>query len=149
MTTKVIFGKKNTANCNGELSGTLISAQTAVWFGKLVLPRQTRYWYQRGHGGAPGVLRFALRQWYTCEPAASILSASDRKVLARMCQSPPIASNSIAFGPVMPIVQLDAKPVLLSTYISQQNAAEPPANHSNPLERCWVVDRYSSVSAES
>ena len=27
----------------------------------------------------------------------------------------------------MPIVQLDAKPVLLSTYISQQNAAEPPA----------------------
>ena len=45
----------------------------------------------------------------------------------RMCQSPPIASNSIAFGPVMPTVQLDAKPVLLSTYISQQNAAKPPA----------------------
>ena len=64
-----------------SLSGTLISAQTAVWFGKLVLPRQTRYWYQRGHGGALGVLRFALRQWYTCEPAASIWSASDRKVL--------------------------------------------------------------------
>jgi hypothetical protein len=41
-----------------------------------------------------------------------------------MCQSPPIASNSIAFGPVMHIVQLDAKPVLLSTYISQQNAAK-------------------------
>ena len=82
MTTMIIFGKKNTANCNGELGGTLISAQTAVWFGKLMLPRQTRYWYQRGHGGAPGVLRFALRQWYSCEPAASILSASDRKVLA-------------------------------------------------------------------
>ena len=47
-----------------------------------MLSRQIRYWYQRGHGGAPGVLRFALRQWYTCEPAASILSASDRKVLA-------------------------------------------------------------------
>ena len=64
-----------------SLSGTLISAQTAVWFGKLVLPRQTRYWYQRRHGGAPGVLRFALRQWYSCEPTASILSASDRKLL--------------------------------------------------------------------
>ena len=62
------------------MSGTLISAQTAVWFGKLVLPQQTRYWYQRGHSGAPGVLRFALRQWYLCEPAASILSALDRKV---------------------------------------------------------------------
>ena len=36
MTTMIIFGKKNTANCNGELSGTLISAQAAVWFGKLV-----------------------------------------------------------------------------------------------------------------
>ena len=40
------------------------------------------------------------------------------------CQSPPIASNSIAFGPVMPIVQLDAKPVLLSTYIYLENAAK-------------------------
>ena len=81
MMTIFIFGKKNTTNCYGEMSGTLISAQTTVWFGKLVLPRQTRYRYQRGHGGAPGVLRFALRQWYSCEPAASILSASDRKVL--------------------------------------------------------------------
>ena len=83
MTTMIIFGKNNIANCYGELSGTLISAQTVVRFGKLELPRQTRYWYQRGHGGAPGVLRFALQQWYTSEPAASsILSASDRKVLA-------------------------------------------------------------------
>ena len=87
MTTTAIFRKKNTANCNGELSGTLISAQTAVWFGKLVLSRQTRYWYQRGHGGAPGVLRFALRQWYTCEPAASILSGSDRKVLVECARA--------------------------------------------------------------
>ena len=82
MTTKIMFGKKNTAKCYGEMSGTLISAQTAAWFGKLELPQQTRYWYQRGHRGASGVLRFALRQWYTCEPSASILSASDRKVLA-------------------------------------------------------------------
>ena len=81
ITTKIIFGEKNTANCYGEMSGTLISAQTAVWFDKLALLRQTRYWYQRGHGGALGVLRFALRQWYSCEPAASILSASDHKVL--------------------------------------------------------------------
>jgi hypothetical protein len=87
MTTKVIFGKKNTANCNGELGGTLISAQTAVWFGKLMLPRQTRYWYQRGHGGALGVLRFALRQWYSCEPAASILSGSGRKVLVECARA--------------------------------------------------------------
>ena len=43
MTSYSIFRKKNTANCYGEVSGTLISAQTAVWFGKLVLPRQTRY----------------------------------------------------------------------------------------------------------
>ena len=73
-------GKRILQLSMASFSGTLISAQTAVWFGKLVLSRQTRYWYQRGHGGAPGVLRFALRQWYTCEPAASILSASDRKV---------------------------------------------------------------------
>ena len=39
----IIFGEKNTANCYGELGGTPISAQTAVWFGKLELPRQTRY----------------------------------------------------------------------------------------------------------
>ena len=45
-----------------QCSPSVISAQTAVWFGKLVLPRKPRYWYQRGHGGAPGVLRFALRQ---------------------------------------------------------------------------------------
>ena len=81
MKTKIIFGEKNTANCYGEMSGTLISAQTAVWFGKLELPRQTRYWYQRGHRGALGVLRITLRQWYTYEHAASILSALDRKVL--------------------------------------------------------------------
>ena len=74
-------GKRILQLSMASFSGTLISAQTAVWFGKLVLSRQTRYWYQRGHGGAPGVLRFALRQWYTCEPAASILIASDRKVL--------------------------------------------------------------------
>ena len=81
VTTKIIFGKKNTAECYGKMSGTLISAQTVAWFGKLELPRQTRYWYQRGHRGVPGMLRTALRQWYTCEPAASILSAPDRKVL--------------------------------------------------------------------
>ena len=152
MTTTAIFRKKNTANCNGELSGTLISAQTAVWFGKLVLPRQTRYWYQRGHGGAPGVLRFALRQKYTCEPGTRSFDFEwlGSQSACRMCQSPPIASNSIAFGPVMPTVQLVAKPVLLSTYISQQNAAEPPANHSNPLERSLLgMDRYSSVAAKS
>ena len=87
MTSKSILRKKNIANCYGEVSGTLISAQTAVWFGKLVLSRQTRYWYQRGHGGAPGVLRFALRQWYSCEPAASILSASDRKLLVECARA--------------------------------------------------------------
>ena len=87
MTTNSIFGEKNTANCYGEMSGTLISAQTAVWFGKLVLPRQTRDWYQRGHGGAPGVLRIALRQWYSCEPVASISSASDRKVLVEYARA--------------------------------------------------------------
>ena len=64
------------------MSGTLISAQTAVCFSKLELPRQTRYWYQRGHHGALGVPRIALRQWYVYEPAASVLSVSDRKVLA-------------------------------------------------------------------
>ena len=43
MTSLSIFRKKSIANCYGEVSGTLISAQTAVWFGKLVLSRQTRY----------------------------------------------------------------------------------------------------------
>ena len=131
------------------MSGTLISAQTAVWFGKLVLPRQTRYWYQRGHGGAPGVLRFALRQWYSCEPAASILSASDRKVLVECASSPPIASNSIANGPVMPTVQLDAKPVLLSTYISQQNAAKPAAMYSASLTASFGRDPLPLTSQTS
>ena len=42
----------------------------------------------------------------------------------RMCQSPPIASNSIANGPVTPTVQLVAKPVLLSAYIYLENAAK-------------------------
>ena len=115
-----------------SLSGTLISAQTAVWFGMLVLPRQTRYWYQRGHGGAPGVLRFALRQWYPCEPAASILSASDRKVLVECARAHQLHRTVlIAFGPVMPIVQLDAKPVLLSTYIYLENAAKLVAIYSH------------------
>ena len=101
VTTTAIFRKKNTANCNGELSGTLISAQTTVWFGKLVLPRQTRYWYQRGHGGAPGVLRFALRQWYmVCMRTRSMdFECLGSQSACRMCQSPPIASNSSTFGP--------------------------------------------------
>ena len=127
MTTKIIFEKKNTANCYGKMSGTLISAQTAVWFGKLVLPRQTRYWYQRGHGGAPSVLRFALRQLYTCEPAASIFECLGSQSAWESRCSPPIASNGNVFGLMMSTVQLDAKAVLLSTYISQQNAARPPA----------------------
>jgi hypothetical protein len=48
-----------------------------------------------------------------------------------MCQSPPIASNGIAFGPVMPTVQLVAKPVLLSTYIYLENAAKLVAIYSH------------------
>ena len=71
------------------------------------------------------MLRFALRQWYSCEPAASILSASvGSQTACRMCQSPPIASNSIANGPVAPTVQLVAKPVLLSAYNYLENAAK-------------------------
>ena len=42
----------------------------------------------------------------------------------RLCQSPPIASNSIENGPVTPTVQLDAKSVLLSAYIYLENAAK-------------------------
>ena len=49
----------------------------------------------------------------------------------------------------MPIVQLDAKPVLLSTYISQQNAAEPPAISQQPTGALLGMDRYSSVAAKS
>ena len=125
MTTMIIFEKKNIANCNGELSGTLISAQTTVWFGKLVLSRQTRYWYQRGHGGAPGVLRLALRQWYTIMRTRSMnCECLGSQSACLGCQSQPIASNSIAFGPVMPTVQLVAKPVLLSTYIYLEKAAK-------------------------
>ena len=42
----------------------------------------------------------------------------------RVCQSPPIASNSSPFGPVVPIVQLGAKQVLLGTYIYLEKAAK-------------------------
>ena len=122
MTTKIIFGKKNIANCYGEVSDTLISAQTAVWFGKLVLPRQTRYWYQRGHGGAPGVLRFATVVFMRTRSIDFECLGSQSA--CRMCQSPPIASNSIANGPVTPTVQLVATPVLLSAYIYLENAAK-------------------------
>ena len=131
MTANFIFWKKNTANCYGKMSGTHISAQTAVWFGKLMLPRKTRYWYQRGHGGAPGVLRFALRQLYSCEPAASIFECLGSQNACRMCQSPPVASNGIVLGLMMPTVQLDAKAVLLSTYIYLENAAKLAAIYSH------------------
>ena len=47
----------------------------------------------------------------------------------RMCQRPPIASNSIALGPVMPTVQLVAKPVRLSTYIYLENAGGGVKTH--------------------
>jgi hypothetical protein len=136
MTTKIIFGKRNTANCYGKMSGTLISAQTAVWFGKLELPRQTRYWYQRG--------RASWSAWCAQNCSATMVYMRTRSFdfecpgsqsAWESCCNPPNASNSIAFGPVMTIVQLNAKPMVLNTYIYQQNDAEPPANHSNLQQR--------------
>ena len=67
----------------------------------------------------------------------------------RMCQSPPIASNSIAFGPVMPTVQLVARPVLLSTYIYLEKAAKQACRDLQPsVTASFDVARCSHVLAE-
>ena len=133
MTTMIIFGKKNTTNCNGEFE----------WHSHL--GSNSGMVRQVGAASANSLLEPTRARWSAW--CAQICSAtvvfmrtrsidfeclgSGSQSACRMCQSPPIASSSIAFGPVVPTVQLDTKPVLLSTYISQQNAAEPPANHSN------------------
>ena len=138
MTTMIIFGKKNTANCNGEFewhshlgsNSGMVRQVGAASANSLLVPTRARWsaWCAQICSATVVYMRTRSFDFEWLGSQSACLG----------CQSPPIASNSIAFGPVMPIVQLDAKPVLLSTYISQQNAVEPPANHSNPLERCWV-----------
>ena len=135
MTSKVIFGEKNTANCNGEFewhshlgsNSGMVRQVGAVSENSLLVPTRARWSAWCAQICSATVVFMRTRsfdfEWLGSQSAC------------RMCQSPPIASNSIAFGPVMPTVQLDTKPVLLSTYISQQNAAKLAANHSNLQER--------------
>ena len=124
MTTKVIFGKKNTANCNGEFewhshlgsNSGMVRQVDAASANSLLVPTRARW-----------------SAWCAQICSATVVFMRTRSIdfeclgsqsACRMCQSPPNSSNSIAFGPVMPIVQLDAKPVLLSTYIYLENAAK-------------------------
>ena len=137
MTTMIMFGKKNTANCNGEFewhshlgsNSGMVRQVGAASANPLLVPMRARWsaWCAQICSATVVFMR-THRIDFECLGSQSA---------CRMCQNPPIASNSIAFGPVMPthptvqLELLDAKPVLLSTYISQQNAVEPPANHSN------------------
>ena len=124
MTTTAIFGKKNTANCYGEFewhshlgsNSGMVRQVGAASANSLLVPTRARW-----------------SAWCAQICSATVVFMRTRSIdfeclgsqsACRMCQSPPIASNSIAFGPVMPIVQLDAKPVLLSTYIYLENAAK-------------------------
>ena len=145
MTSMITFGKKNTANRYGEFEwhSHLGSNNGMVWqvgaalVNSLLLPTRARWsaWYAQIYSATVVFMRTRSID-FECLGSQSA---------CRMCQSPPIASNSIAFGPVMPTVQLVVKPVRLSTYIYQQNAAKRPANHRNLQQRFME----SSIASES
>ena len=124
MTTKVIFGKKNTENCNGEFewhshlgsNSGMVRQIGAASANSLLVPTRAR-WSAWCAQICSATVVFMRTRSIDFECLGS-QSAWDSRC------SPPNSSNSIAFGPVMPTVQLDAKPVLLSTYIYLEKAAK-------------------------
>ena len=106
MTTKIIFGKKNTANCYGEFEwhSHLGSNSGMVRQVGAASANSLLYWYH-----VPTRARWSA--WCAQICSATVVYMQTRSIdfgclgsqsACEMCQSPPIASNSIAFGPVMP-----------------------------------------------
>ena len=114
MMTMIIFGEKDTANCYGECewhsqlgsNSGMVRQVGAASTNSLPVPTSARW-----------------STWCAQICFATVVFMRTRSIdfeclgsqsACRICQSPPIASNSSAFGPVMPTVQLDAKPLLLN-----------------------------------
>ena len=145
MTSKIIFGKKNIAKLlwRGEWDSHLGSNSGVVWqvgaasAHSLLVPTRARWsaWCAQNCSATVVYMYMRTRSMdFECLGSQSA---------CRMCQSPPIASNNSAFGPVMPTVQLDAKPVLLSTYINSINRTM--LNHPRYSAIHWSVAGYEPL----